>query len=103
MMIAAARWIWTRAKKESDLEEPDLSHGWRIDLKVRNKVERIEEGEDKEDVIVSVKGKEKEKTKKRKKKLKKVSSKKQKRGGRKEALSTSCCDPTLTDTHHISS
>ena len=76
MIMAATRRIQTQVKKESDLEDPDLGHGWRIDLKVWNKVERIEEGEDEEDVIVSVKGKEKEKLKKRKKKSKKASSKK---------------------------
>ena len=72
MIMAATRRIQTQVKKESDLEDLDLGHGWWIDLKV----ERIEEGEDEEDVMVSVKGKEKEKPKKRKKKSKKVSSRK---------------------------
>ena len=44
MIMAATRRIQTQVKKESDLEDPDLGHGWWIDLKVWNKVERIEEG-----------------------------------------------------------
>jgi hypothetical protein len=97
MMAAAARRIRARAKKESNLEDPDLSHGWRIDLKVRNKVERIEEEEDEEDAMVPAKGKEKEKTKKRKKRSKEKVPKKRKRGGQKKAFLSPDCDSTVAN------
>ena len=52
MMRAGARRIRNRVKKESNVKDPDLGCGWRIDLKLRNKVERVDEEEDEEDVIV---------------------------------------------------
>jgi hypothetical protein len=79
MMEMGAKRIRDRAKKESNLKDPDLAHGWRIDLKVRNKVDRIEEEEEEEDTAVA-KGKEKEKS------TKKLG--KRKRGERKKALTS---------------
>ena len=54
MMQAGARRIRSCAKKESNMKDPDLGYGWRIDLKVRNKVERVEE-DDEEDAKVPAK------------------------------------------------
>ena len=87
MMRAGARRIRSRAKKGSNVEDPDLSFGWRIDLKVRNKVERIEEEDGEEDVTVPAKRRGKEKKKaKAKKRSKAKAPTKQKRGGQKKAF-----------------
>jgi len=88
MMKAAAKRIRDRAKKESNLKDADLSAGWRIDLKVLNKVERIVEKEGEEDTRYPV-FREETKEKKRKKKKKGAKEKvpkKRKRGGKKKAF-----------------
>ena len=64
------------------MKDPDLGYRWWIDLKVRNKVERVEE-DDEEDVKVPAKRKTKAKAKKRSKM--KV-PKKRKHGGQKKAF-----------------
>ena len=64
------------------MKDPDLGYGWQIDLKVRNKVERVEE-DDEEDAKVPAKAKAKAKAKKR---LKMKVPKKQKRSGQKKAF-----------------
>lgn len=82
MMKAAAKRIRDRAKRESNLEDADLSSGWRIDLRVLNEVKRIKEKEGEEDTRYPVKGT--KKTKKTKKKgTKERVPKKRKRGGPK--------------------
>lgn len=48
MMEAGAKQIQARARREGDSENADLAWGWRIDLQVLNKVQRIRE-EDNED------------------------------------------------------
>ena len=60
MMQVGARQIWSHAKKESNVKDPDLGYGWWIDLKVRNKVERVED-DDEEDMKVPAKQKAKAK------------------------------------------
>ena len=86
MMDAGAKRIRARAKKESNLKDPDFSHGWRIYLKVRNKVQRIEEEADEEDATALVGGKEREKTKKKKKKKSKKVTTKRKHGRQNKAF-----------------
>ena len=81
MMEAAAKRIRSRAKKEANLKDADLGSGWRIDLKVLNNVQRVEEPEDDEDEMVSTKGKEK------KKKSKGKAPKRRKRGEHKKVFS----------------
>ena len=98
MMEAGASRIHARAKKESNLKDANLAHGWRIDLKLRNKVQRIEEEEDEEDVAVSVKVKEKMKKKKKGSKEKPT---KRKRGGQKKASLPPDCNPATTDIPYI--
>ena len=74
MMVDAAKRIRARAKKESDLKDADLGSGWRIDLKLENKVEVNRK------VSTSDKDTEKEKKKKKKKKSKGKMPAKRKRG-----------------------
>lgn len=87
MMVAAAKRIRARAKREADLKDPDLGSGWRIDLKLENKVQVVEKehGSD-EDEEASVRekaeGKGKGKGKKRRRKgAKGKGPTKQRRGG----------------------
>jgi len=101
MMGAGARRIRTRAKKESGVKDPDLGYGWRIDLKVRNKVERIEEEEDEEDVTVPARGKEKERVKKKKKRSKAKVPTKRKRSGQKKAFPSADHIPITTDIRYV--
>ena len=101
MIQAGAKRIRDRAKKESNLKDADLSHGWRIDIKVRNKVQRIEEEADDEDMTVPAEGKEREKTKKKRKRSKKVTAKK-KRGGQKKAFPCSDHNCIATETRVLS-
>jgi len=88
MMEAGAKQIWACAKRESNLKDPNLALGWRIDLRVLNKVQRKgpEEGDEGEvELLKKKKEKEKAKAKAKKKKLKgKVSTVKQKCGGPKK-------------------
>jgi hypothetical protein len=70
MMEAGAKRIRARAKRESNLKDADLASGWRIDLQVLNKVERIRDKDDEDEDEPSNKKKGKAKaTKKSKKKL----------------------------------
>lgn len=87
MMETAAKRIRARAKKESGLKDPDLGFGWRIDLRLENKVETNEEEDASEglDEMLLAKQKEKErkakaKAKKKKKKSKAKTPMKRKRG-----------------------
>jgi len=83
-MKAAAKRIRDRAKREGNPKDADISSGWRIDLKVMNKVKRIVEKEGEEDTRYPVKGK--KETKKKKKGVKEKVPKKRKRGGQKKAF-----------------
>jgi hypothetical protein len=64
MMVAAAKRIRDRAKREPDLKDPDLGSGWRIDLDLENEVEMNEDGSG-EDEAASATEKEKKEEKKK--------------------------------------
>ena len=64
MMEAAAKRIRARAKKESGLKDSDLGSGWRIDLRLENKVRTVEkENYSDEDEAASTEEKKKKKKK----------------------------------------
>ena len=61
-MEAAAKRIRARAKKESGLKDSDLGSGWRIDLRLENKVRTVEkENYSDEDEAASTEEKKKKK------------------------------------------
>ncbi|KAF9782706.1 hypothetical protein BJ322DRAFT_1110594 [Thelephora terrestris] len=88
---------WSRfVKRESNLKDADLASGWRIDLQVLNKVERIRDEDDEDEDEPSNKKKGKAKAKKKSKK--KLSAVKQKRGVPKKSCKKAkrARDPDLT-------
>ena len=87
MVKAGAKRIRDRAQKESNIKDPDLASGWRIDLEVMNEVQRIEDEDDKEEVEVEAGGK-KEKEKSKKKGSKAKGTKRQKRNEQKKVTTS---------------
>jgi hypothetical protein len=62
MMKLGADRIRARAKKETNLEDPALGFGWRIDIRPATKALRVEEGGENDDdteIVVKEKGKRK--------------------------------------------
>ncbi|KAF9778370.1 hypothetical protein BJ322DRAFT_1025084 [Thelephora terrestris] len=96
MMEAGAKRIRARAKRESNLKDADLASGWRIDLQVLNKVERIRDKDDEDEGELSKEKKVKAKAKKKPKK--KSSAVKRKRGAPKKSRKKAkqVRDPDLT-------
>ena len=82
MMKAGAERIRARARKETNIKEPNLGFGWRIDIFPVTEVKRVTEVEGGEAIVILPE--EEEKGKKRKKASRKVLAKR-KRSGRKKA------------------
>ena len=83
MMEAGAKQIQARARREGDSENADLAWGWRIDLQVLNKVQRIREEDNEDEVEPPKQKREKPKPKKKKSKGKASAVKRKRRAPKK--------------------